>query len=948
MKLVYVLTTGGGRAGTEKAFADQTNAMSERGHDVTLVSLYRSAEAGFDFGPRTRVEYLTDMEGPDEVPSLVIPREWESQFCRSADTALLDYFRSCTADIVVTSTPSLMMYAMLGLPPHVKIVTQEHRATQTRGILAEPVLRHGPDADAVVTLTERNAEWLRGRWGERTPRLDVVPNALPATGRPQSGGRQKIVMGAGRFVPSKGFNDMIRAFARVSGEFPDWRLRLFGDGQQRPRLVTTARNLGIADKVEFMGTTTDIESEWARASIGALSSRFEGLPLVLLEARGAGIPVVANDCETGPREIIEHGKDGYLVGVGDVEAFADCLRLLMGDEAKRDAMGAHASVSLERFKPSRVADQWSQLFEEVLREPLTARQRRAIAVAASAQEDEQVGTEAGAGDEGTADVADGGLHAEEAEPAGTEPAGTASTGTEPDGAEETGGTDGGLDVRMVPAEELVPSVMRERSRAALEKEFADLSARSRPLLTSPGVWSWAVPSSERDLVLDRFAELGDPSLEVRLYATTARLDLDGRSWRRDREEVDREQVTRAYVFFHYEAEGGAHIGYAGGLFVEFWDEDEAREGLLRAKRRNLEIDLLRREQFDRPLFSAWEPMRGKPLWSVPEFPVDAVYMWVDGADPAWRERKAVHSGPVTKAVQIALDEEPALAEQAESSEADSPVAELSAGDIRFRNRDELRYSLRSLHMHAPWIRRVYIVTDRQRPEWLVEDDRLRVIDHQEIFPDADVLPVFNSQAIESVLHRIPGLSEQFLVMNDDGFFLREQQPVQYFSPTGRPKFFPSPTKINDLGDLAEPHEASGANNRRLLEEKHGATITQGMLHTPLPQRRSYVASVAEEYAAEVEATRRARFRSSTDVSLLSSLTQYSGYFDGAYEVGALRVSFISLGAPEADRRLAQIGASAFDFLSFGEAEDDPDPEYTQEMAVNFMRARFPLPSPWER
>lgn len=891
MKLVYVLTTGGGRAGTEKTFADQTAAMSERGHDVTMVSLYRSQGEGFDFGERTRVTYLTDLEGPDGVPSLVMPKEWDMQFCRRADDALLEYFRNCTADIVITSTPALLMYAMLGLPPHVKIVTQEHRASATRGILGEPILRHGPSADAVVTLTERSANWLREQWKDDSPRIEVIPNALPATGRPRSGMRQKVIMGAGRFVPSKGFHDLIRAFSFVSPDFPEWRLRLFGDGQQRPRLVTLARNLGIADRVEFMGATTDIESEWARASIGALSSRIEGLPLVLLEARGAGIPVVANDCETGPREIIEHGKDGFLVDVGDVQAFADSLRLLMSDDEKRAEMGAFPSASMKRFRPETVADQWTSLYEEIHAQEFTVREILAREAAAKT--------------------------ALELEPE----ASTTGTGLteKPATVEEDS-----VSVRTAEVEELIPGVLRERNRQLLADLFASTGIQCRPLQSSPGRWAWAVPETARARVLGRFAEIEDPSLEVRLYAGSARLDKDGISWRQGLEEVDVERVTRIYTYFHHEAKNGAHIGYAAGVSVEIWGEDEGRSGLWRSIGRNLEIDLLRGDQFDRPLFSAWEPMRGLPLWSVPEFPIDVVYMWVDGSDPAWRARKAEHSGL--------------------TAERD----DLSSGDIRFRNRDELRYSLRSLAMHAPWVRRIHVVTDRQRPEWLVEDERLRVVDHSEIFPDPGVLPVFNSQAIESVLHRIPGLAEHFLVMNDDGFILREQQPVQYFSAAGRPKFFPSPTKINDLGDRSEPHEASGANNRRLLEEKYGMTITQGMLHTPLPQLRDYVASVAEAHSSEIDLTRKAKFRSESDVSLLSSLTQYSGYFDGVYEVGALRVSFISLGSPDAGTRLAQIGRGAFDFLSFGEAEADPDPEFTQEMAMNFMRSRFPIASPWER
>src|SRR5699024_11177654 len=154
-------------------------------------------------------------------------------------------------------------------------------------------------------------------------------------------------------------------------------------------------------------------------------------------------------------------------------------------------------------------------------------------------------------------------------------------------------------------------------------------------------------------------------------------------------------------------------------------------------------------QFDRPLFAEWEPMHGKPLWSSLDFPIDAVYTWVDDADQAWRERRAAAAG-------------------------EDPPSPLAGGSIRFRNRDELRYSLRSLFAYAPWIRNVYVVTDAQRPSWLDDDPRITVVDHRELFPDDSVLPFFNSHAIESVLHRIPGLAEHFLYLNDDVFLMQDR------------------------------------------------------------------------------------------------------------------------------------------------------------------------------
>lgn len=884
MKIVYVLTTADARAGTEKTFADQSRAQRERGHEVRVASLYTLDEKGFDFGDGVEIDYLTPLPARTGVPSTVIPAAWDNQFCADTDGPLVDYFRACDADVVVTSTPGLTLFALLGLPPQVKIVQEEHRPSMARGKTAEPLLIHGPRVDAVVNLTDRDAQWLGEQWGEDAPRIEVIPNALPATGRPQSSGRQRVIMGAGRLVRAKGFADLIRAFALVAPEFPDWRLRIFGDGPQRDALITTARDLGVAGRVEIAPPTAQIETEWSRASIGALASRYEGLPLVLLEARGAGLPVVAYDCVTGPREIIEDGEDGYLVGVGDVEGFADRLRRLMADDDLRERMGAHAPDSLARFAPEVVAEQWSHLFADLAAVGSSARQRR---------------------DAATRPVD------EDGPAAGTGPAAPGS------------GNDG-EGVRWAEPGDLTVRAAREMIRQQLSEALSGLDLGCRPLRTD-GAPSWALPSTARPAVLAALRAQEDDALEVRAYAGGTRLDSDGLAWRRGAEQIEDERVTQVYAFLHLEHQGsGVHMGYDGGIALELWEPDDQRPGLWRARRRNAESQLLRDDQFDRPLLEAWTPLLGAPLWTDVSFPIDAVYTWVDGADPAWRARKSSHQ-----------DQGPGS-------------SSLAAGDLRYLSRDELRYSLRSLDLHAPWIRNVYIVTDDQRPSWLSERPRVTVVDHRDLFPDPEVLPVFNSHAIETVVHRIPGLAEHFLYLNDDGFLLREQRPEQYFTPTGAARMFPSPTMINDLGEAAEPHERAGENNRALIREQFGVTITQGMLHVPHPHLRSVLSSIEERFPEAMARTRAARFRSPTDVSMLSSLGQYVGYLDGRYVPGSLRVAFVPLGAEDAPGRLASARGGKLDVLSFGESEVDPDPQLTLEYATNFMAAEFPLPGPWER
>src|SRR5882757_7067331 len=170
------------------------------------------------------------------------------------------------------------------------------------------------------------------------------------------------------------------------------------------------------------------------------------------------------------------------------------------------------------------------------------------------------------------------------------------------------------------------------------------------------------------------------------------------------------------------------------------------------------------------------------------FPIDLVYTWVDGADPIWRARR---------------DAAWAAANPGEHST-------LAANPSRYANRDELRYALRSLAVHADWVRTIYIVTDRQVPPWLnLEHPRVRVVDHTAIFAGGAGLPTFNSHAIESRLHHIEGLAEHYLYLNDDMFFGRPCVPEDFFVGNGLARLFPSPKPLPD----GPPGRHSGGGGR---------------------------------------------------------------------------------------------------------------------------------------
>ncbi|MCZ0986296.1 stealth family protein [Streptomyces diastatochromogenes] len=324
---------------------------------------------------------------------------------------------------------------------------------------------------------------------------------------------------------------------------------------------------------------------------------------------------------------------------------------------------------------------------------------------------------------------------------------------------------------------------------------------------------------------------------------------------------------------------------------------------------------------------AHHPALCRPLPEDVRFPVDVVYTWVDGSDPDWQRRRGAYGagGYHTE----------------------------SANAARYISRDELRYSLRALEQNAPWVRHVYVVTDRQRPAWLNDGHpRLTVVDHAEIFEDPSALPTFNSHAIESRLHHIKGLSEHFLYFNDDMFLGSPVTPQDFFLSNGMTRTFFSPSQVPrwDLSPVDRPVDAAGKNNRRLLLEHFGTAIVQKLRHAPYALRRSVLHEIEREFAEEHWNTSHSRFRSATDISIPSSLYHYYAYFTGRAVPSNITFAYLDLAKPEIQRRLgillARRDRQAFcinDTLS-----DGHDIDRQTRMLDTFLRAYYPVPSPFER
>ena len=313
-----------------------------------------------------------------------------------------------------------------------------------------------------------------------------------------------------------------------------------------------------------------------------------------------------------------------------------------------------------------------------------------------------------------------------------------------------------------------------------------------------------------------------------------------------------------------------------------------------------------------------------------DFAIDVVYTWVDDADPAWRHAydEALRSFP------------------SESAHA------LAANASRYRNRDEIRYSMRSLALHAPWVRRIFLVTCGHVPPWLdTADERIRLVRHDEIL-DSSCLPTFNSHAIESALHRIPGIAERYLYCNDDFFFGRPVAPSIFFLADGTPCCFPdemAPIPDGPPTERDAPVDAAAKNVRDVVEARFGARPATKMRHAPYPQLKSLLMEIEHELAGELARTAASRFRSIDDLSVASCLSHHYGLATGRAVTAPLSSEYVNVADRWAPIRMERLLALRDrDVFCLNETEVPENlRRRVDRMVARFLNEYFPVAGPLE-
>ena len=217
--------------------------------------------------------------------------------------------------------------------------------------------------DQFVVLTHEDAAY----WGA-LPNLTVIPNAAIQTDTPQADTRNsRRVIAVGRLDYQKGFDRLIEAWNLLPVALREtWNLAIFGQGEWQEKLTQQIRHFHLEESVRIYPPTTEIAQAYASSAFLAMSSHYEGFPMVMIEAMSCGLPVVTFDYPCGPKDIIRDGENGFLVKEGDIEGLSQALGRMMTDEDLRICLGKTARLVLDTYRENTIMQQWTQCFQKLL------------------------------------------------------------------------------------------------------------------------------------------------------------------------------------------------------------------------------------------------------------------------------------------------------------------------------------------------------------------------------------------------------------------------------------------------------------------------------------------------------------------------------------------------------------------------------------------------------
>ena len=372
MNILFVLSSFAHAAGVERVISDKMNYLAEQGHKVVFAT-YEQGRHPLIFPLQAAVKHV-DLGCPYftlyRYPLFL--RLWKARSMKRTFLQRLQVLiDEQSIDVLVTTTNASMFMGEMMKMKRVRKIVESHGAF-TKTMIAEKfvanvgrkmILRAIRKCDLLITLTREDASC----WIGMVPKVIDVPNPVTSYDEvlPDSDKIDGRIIAVGRMTSQKRFDRLIEAFKLVASKYPSWFVDIYGDGEDRFLLLERIQELNLQDRIILKGVTNAIFSEYLTSQFFVLSSDYEGMPLVLLEAMAHGLPCVSTRCPCGPSDVIDEGVTGLLSEM-DAKDLASKMEWMITHEKERKEMGVKAHQAAARYMKDVVMKEWEQAYMSVL------------------------------------------------------------------------------------------------------------------------------------------------------------------------------------------------------------------------------------------------------------------------------------------------------------------------------------------------------------------------------------------------------------------------------------------------------------------------------------------------------------------------------------------------------------------------------------------------------
>ncbi|MFA0062720.1 glycosyltransferase family 4 protein [Vibrio breoganii] len=343
--------------GTERVGSEIANYLDREKNQVYILSLYGNGAPFFEVNSTIKSEVLFHRKLPFKLIIPLIVMKLRKFICDN------------NIDIIIDIDSVLSLYSLPSVIfSKTRHITWEHfNYNTTFGMLSRTLARWlaASFSDTIVTLTKQDKDyWVSSRFCRTNVEQIYNPSPFDRSFSNPKDNENRNVLAVGRLTYQKGFDILLEIWSTVEPLNPTWTLTIVGDGEDREHLEKLRKDLKLRNVV-FEGFADNVSKYYEKSDIYVMTSRFEGFPMVLLEAASNGLPVVSFDCETGPREMIVNGKTGIVVENKDTNKFALELMTLMKDRSHRYRMSCNSLNEAREYSIERIGPQWSRIINNL-------------------------------------------------------------------------------------------------------------------------------------------------------------------------------------------------------------------------------------------------------------------------------------------------------------------------------------------------------------------------------------------------------------------------------------------------------------------------------------------------------------------------------------------------------------------------------------------------------